>query len=200
MNIHPSALLLAWLAVAVALPWFSVQVLWVASALLALGVWMGGVQACWRLIRRTRFLLLALILLYAFATPGTPLFVNWDIPTQEGLLHGGVQAWRLLLLVVALGLVLTSLSREKLLVGIYGLLFPFKPILPVDRIAVRLWLTMEYADKGQNEKSLHARWAAALTLPNTPATMITLVFPTFAWRDLGFMVGFSLLLVGALIW
>lgn len=193
-------MLLTWVAFAVALPWFSIQSLLGVSMLLALGVGLGGIEGCWRLIRRTRFLLLALVLLYAFATPGTPVFSSWATPTQEGLRYGGAQAWRLLLMVTALALVLSRLSREQLLAGIYGLLTPFKFVLPVDRIAMRLWLTMHYADEGQDEKSLQARWTKALTLPDTASTTITLSYPAFAWRDLGFLLGVSAVLAVGLIW
>lgn len=201
MIIHPTILLLAWIAFAVAIPWFGVLALWAASALLALGVWVGGVKACWRLVRRTRILLIALLVLYAFATPGAPLLAAWEVPTQEGLLAGALQAWRLLLMITALALLLTRLNHEQLLAGIYGLLAPFKLLgLPLERIAVRLWLTMQYAEIGLNANSLRERWEAALTLPNAPSSSITLEFPAFALRDLAFAVGYGVLLVGALLW
>lgn len=201
MILHPTTLLLAWAAFAVAIPWFGVSAIWVASAVLALGVWGGGVSACWRLVRRTRFLLIALIVLYAFATPGVPLFLAWEAPTQEGLLAGALQAWRLLLMIAALALLLVRLSRERLLAGIYGLLAPFRFLgLPLERIAVRLWLTLQYAETGLSGNSLQERWAAALTLPNAPASSITLELPAFTLHDLAFSLGYGALLWGALLW
>lgn len=201
MTIHPTALLLAWIAFAVAIPWFSVIVLWAVSALLALGVWASGINNCWRLVRRTRILLIALLVLYAFATPGAPLIAAWEVPTQEGLQAGAVQAWRLLLMITALAIVLTHLKREPLLAGIYGLLAPFKPLgLPLDRIAVRFWLTLQYAENGMRGHSLRERWEAALTLPNAPSSIMTLEFPAFVLLDLLFVFGFGALLVGALTW
>lgn len=201
MTLHPTALLLAWAAFAVAIPWFGFLVLWAASALLALGVWVGGVTTCWRLVRRTRVLLIALLVLYAFATPGAPLIAAWEAPSQEGLLAGALQAWRLLLMITALALLLTRLSREQLLAGIYGLLAPFKPLgLPLERIAVRLWLTMQYAEIGLQGNSLRERWEAALTQPNAPSSSITLELPAFTLRDLLFVLGFGALLAGALLW
>ncbi len=201
MTIHPTALLLAWVAFAVAIPWFGISILWAASALLALAVWVGGAISCWRLIRRTRVLLIALLVLYAFATPGAPLLAAWAVPTQEGLLAGALQAWRLLLMITALAVLLTRLNREQLLAGIYSLLAPFKPLgLPLERITVRLWLTMQYAESGLNANSLRERWAAALTLPNAPASSITLELPSLVLRDLVFMLGFGVLLAGAVAW
>jgi len=194
-------LLLAWIVFAVAIPWFDVHALWAASALLALGVWAGGLNACWRLVRRTRVLLIALLVLYAFATPGSPIFAAWTMPTHEGLLAGALQAGRLLLMITALALVLVHLTREQVLAGIYGLLAPFKPLgLPLERIAVRLWLTLQYAESGLHANSLRERWDEALALPNVPSSSITLEFPAFALRDLVFLIGFGALLLGALLW
>jgi len=194
-------LLLAWIAFAVALPWLGFHALWVASTVLALGAWLGGFNTCWRLVRRTRVLLIALLLLYALTTPGAPLFASWNMPTQEGLLAGALQAWRLLLMITALALLLLRLSREQLLVGIYGLLAPFKPLgLPLERIAARLWLTLQYAESGLHANSLRERWDAALTLPNASSPSITFEFPAFALRDLAFLIGFGVLLLGALLW
>lgn len=194
-------MLLAWVAFAVAIPWFGIPALGVATVLLTLGAWVGGVKTCWRLVRRTRVLLVALIVLYAFATPGTPLLADWAAPTQEGLLAGALQAWRLLLMITALAVLLACLSREQLLAGIYGLLALFKPLgLPLERIAVRLWLTMQYAEIGAHANSLRERWEAALTLPNTPASSITLEIPAFELRDLAFTAVWGVLLTGALLW
>jgi energy-coupling factor transport system permease protein len=201
LTIHPTVLLLAWIAFAVVIPWFGVTALWTASALLAFGVWAGDVKACWRLVRRTRVLLIALIVFYAFATPGAPLVTVWEAPTQEGLLAGALQAWRLLLMITALALLLARLSREQLLAGIYGLLAPAKPLgLPLERIAVRICLTLQYAESGLYGNSLRERWEAALTLPNAPSSSITLELPAFTLRDLLFVLGFGALLAGALLW
>lgn len=201
MVIHPTVLLLTWLAFALAIPWLSSLALTAASTVLALGVWLGGFHACWRLVRRTRFLLIALIVLYTLATPGTALLDAWAVPTREGLQAGALQAWRLLLMVTALALLLARLSQAQLLAGIYGLLTPLKPLgLPRDRIAVRLCLTLQYAEAALNADSLRERWEAALTLPNATASSITLEFPAFSLRDLLFFMGIGGLLAGALLW
>ncbi len=200
-SIHPTTVFLAWIGLAVAIPWFSVLSLWATSSLLGLGAWAVGIHACWRLVRRSGVLFIALILLYAFATPGRPLLAGWDAPTHEGLLSGGLQAWRLFLMITALAVLLISLNREKLLAGIYGLWAPFKPLgLPLERIAVRLWLTLQYAESGSNSDSLHARWAAALTLPDGLAGSISIELAEFHVRDFAFAVGYGVLLAGALLW
>ena len=198
---NPTVLFLAWIALAVAIPWFSVAVLGATSVLLVLGAWAVGVGACWRLVRRTRVLIIALIALYAFATPGTPIFPGWETPTQEGLLSGALQAWRLLLMLVALTILLISLNRDQLLAGIYGLLAPLKPLgLPLERIAVRLWLTLHYAESAASTASLRERWEAALIVPDGQSEHITLELAAVQPRDFVFMVGYGVLLAGALLW
>ena len=203
LPIHPTTLFLAWIALAVAVPWFSVAALGATSTMLVLGAWAVGIHACWHLVRRTRVLFIALILLYAFATPGTPLFAGWNTPTQEGLLAGTLQAWRLLLVIMALTILLVRLNREQLLAGIYVLLAPFKPLgLPLERIAVRLWLTLQYAESGAvlTSVSLRERWEAALTQPKGLSESITLELAEFHTRDVVFVVGYGVLLAGALLW
>ena len=74
--LHPTTRLLAWIAFAMAIPWLSIQALLAASVGIAAMVWVSGVEDCWRLVRRTRILLMALIVLYAFATPGAPLIAG----------------------------------------------------------------------------------------------------------------------------
>ena len=202
LPIHPTTLFLAWIALAVAVPWFSVAALGATSTMLVLGAWAVGIHACWHLVRRTRVLFIALILLYAFATPGTPLFAGWNTPTQEGLLAGTLQAWRLLLVIMALAILLVRLNREQLLAGIYVLLAPFKPLgLPLERIAVRLWLTLQYAESGgPTGDSLRERWEAALTLPNGLSENISLELAEFHTRDVVFALGYGVLLAGGLLW
>ena len=95
LTLHPTLIFLAWIALAIAIPGFSLGALGATSALLVLGVGAVGTRTCWRLVRRTRTLFIAMIVLYAFATPGMPIFSGWDTPTQEGVLSGTLQAWRL---------------------------------------------------------------------------------------------------------
>lgn len=202
--IHPTVLFLAWLSFALALPWFSSAALVAASAALVGGVAAYGFAACAPLLRRIRYLLLAIIIIYAWATPGTPLFAAWAdawAPTTEGLLAGGLQAWRLLLIVTALALLLVRLNQAQLLAAIYGLLTPLNRCgVPRDRIAVRLYLSLQYVSAGDKLSSLGERWQAALTPADAPASSITLEIPAYTARDLGFFLGVGTLLWGAILW
>ena len=200
--LHPTTRLVAWIAFAVLVPWLPMSALVLASAMIVALALRSGVSDCWRLIRRARVLLATLIVLYAFATPGTPLIENWDqwSPTYEGLRAGGLQSWRLLLIIAALAVLFAHMHRESLLAGIYVLLLPLRAVsVPVDRFAVRLWLTLQYADAAPQARALSARWENALALPNDPATGVALEVPDFTWRDVGFAVGYSALL-GFTLW
>jgi len=180
-----------------AIPWLSIQALLAASVGIAVMVWASGAAGCWRLVRRTRVLLIALIVLYAFATPGVPLIAGWMQwnPTVEGIRAGGLQAWRLLLMISALALLLARMQREQWLAGLYILLLPLKFLgVPVARIAVRLWLTLHYVETAPKADSLSARWESALTLPDEMPASIALEVPVFTRWDAGFILGFGVLL------
>ena len=199
--LHPTTRLLAWIAFALAIPWLGIDALLAASALLAALALGSGMTVCWRLVRRTRVLLAALVVLYAFATPGTPLIASWDqwYPSYEGFRAGGLQAWRLLLMIAALAVLLARMQREALLAGIYVVLLPLRAFgVPVERIAVRLWLTLHYAETVPQAAGLSARWENALTLPNERAATISLEVPAFTLQDAGFAIGYGVLLTFAL--
>ena len=201
IKLHPTTLLLAWMSFALALSWFDRSALIIASALTVATLFASGSARCWPLVRRTRVLLMAMLLLYAFTTPGTPLFSGWEqaAPSYEGVIAGTQQVWRLLLMIAALAAVLTYLSRAQLLAGIYVLLLPLKPLgVPVTRFAVRLWLTLHYAESAPQAQELSARWESALTLPRNIESTITLEVPNVSVQDVIFALCYLLLLAGAL--
>lgn len=118
----------------------------------------------WRLLRRTRWLLLILFVTYAFSLPGTPLVaaLGWASPTPEGVAAGGVRVARLVLMLGGLAVLLATTARPRLIYGLYVLTPPLA-WLGLDRRAfvVRLGLTLDYAE--QAPRSL--RWREALSAP-----------------------------------
>lgn len=156
------------------------------------------------MVRRARWLLVSLCVMYAFATPGDALFLELGnlSPSLQGLHGGALQAWRLVLLLLALGLLLRSCPRNSLLSGIYILLRPFNRVgLVADQIAVRLWLTLQYAE--QQPKLKVKEWWNDLRLSPDPvpdvATEITLELPVFTWRD-AVVLGLAFFLLGISLW
>ena len=202
LKLHPTTLILAWIGFALVLAGLGLSALIAASALVAALMLISGVSRCWQLLRRTRILLLAMMLVYLFATPGSALLTGWDVayPTHEGLMAGLYQVWRLLLLISALAALLTFLSRQDLLAGIYTLLLPLKPFgVPVERFSVRLWLTLHYAETAPPAESLHARWESALRLPQEQAASMQLNVPNFGRQDVIFAC-FCFALLGSAAW
>jgi hypothetical protein len=91
-------------------------------------------------------LLLVLLLGYAFGLPGEALMPGFGdfSPSLEGTLHGGLQALRLLILLLWLDILVLALPAEHLLGGLYQVMAPFA-LLGLDRgrAALRLGLTLQ---------------------------------------------------------
>jgi energy-coupling factor transport system permease protein len=156
------------------------------------------------MVRRARWLLLSLFLIYAFASPGDGMFpaLGSFSPSLQGALGGAMQAWRLILLLLALGLLLRACPQNSLLSGIYILIRPFGVLgIDADRIAVRLWLTLQYAEQ-QPRHNIQGWWnELRSTLDPSPdaASEITLELPAYSWRD-GFILALAVLLLGLALW
>lgn len=148
MTFHPATRLLMWLAFAVFLPWLSFSALLCASLVLAVLLVRGNRSPFVRQIRRTRWLLLSIFLVYALATPGTELSpaLGAFSPTSEGLHAGALQAWRLAILLGALALLLTATPGKEMLAGLYYLLAPLGDAA-AGQVATRIWLTLYYAEQ-----------------------------------------------------
>lgn len=114
-----------------------------------------------KLIRRMRYILLFLLIVYAFNTPGEYL-AGWDFkitPTYEGITAGIEQTLRLALILAGLAIILVNTSREQFIAGLYYLAQPliYLGINP-ERFAVRLWLTLYYVEhqqKAEGQTLLH---------------------------------------------
>lgn len=155
-SLHPASLILIWLAFALCIPWLRATDLAVIAGLSLMPVLLGRFPEYLKLLRRTRWLLLSLIFVYAFATPGTPLIPAFGSysPSREGLWSGGIQALRLVTLLAGLALLLTAIARERFLAGLYHLLRPFTLLgVNVDRAAARVWLTLHYAEQKEAGRS-----------------------------------------------
>jgi len=140
--VHPASRILIYLLAALAIP--GLPFFWLPLLLLfALAV--DFLRQPWRLIWRTRWLLLVLFLGYAYSLPGEPA-LSWlgaASPTQEGLMRGGQQALRLLVLLLWLDVLVLRLPTASLMAGVYTLLRPFTRLgLDVERAALRLGLTL----------------------------------------------------------
>lgn len=147
---HPTLRILALLSLAIL-----VQLLQLAG-LLAVGTLVLGAALLWhagllrKMLRRSRWLLLTLLLIFAFSTPGEylPWWTLRIAPTYEGLQSGLLQAARLVIMLAGLAVLLGSTPREQLMAGIFQLLLPLRHCgLGVERFTARLWLTLHYVEE-----------------------------------------------------
>lgn len=97
------------------------------------------------LLRRVRWILLSLVILYGWFTPGRSVLpaLGPFAPTWAGLAFGGARTLALVLMVAAVHLLLTATHRDQLLAAILGLVRPLRRLgVPHERLAVRMVLTL----------------------------------------------------------
>lgn len=133
------------------------------------------------LLKRVRYILLVMLLVYAYNTPGEYV-AGWMFsiaPTYEGVHAGIEQALRLALIMAALAWLLTTTEREQMIAGLYWLAKPFSFMgFQPERFAVRLWLTLHYvehhessADRGSLRQLLHIERLLKLDV-NAPEVIV----------------------------
>ena len=122
--------------------------------LLAVIYLLNGFPAMGRLLamlKRLRWLMLAILLVYGWWTPGEPLFPALAMlsPTVEGLQLGAIRMLVLVIIVAAVHLLLQRTAREQLLAALMQLFTPFSSRDFRERIAVRIVLSMEAVSRMQ---------------------------------------------------
>ena len=105
-----------------------------------------------RMLKRLRWLLLAILLVYGWWTPGISLWpaAGAFSPTMEGLYLGMLRVLALMAIVAAVHLLLQSTPREELLPAIMQLIRPLTTRQMRERIAVRTLLSMEAVTQVQS--------------------------------------------------
>jgi len=109
-----------------------------------------------RVLRRMRWLLISIFIIYAFATPGEyiPQFLGSFSPTYEGCVQGLLQIAKLLIAIASLNMLFSTSSKEHLMAGLYLLLSPLKLLgFNVERFTARLLLTLDYVDEMTLDKN-----------------------------------------------
>jgi energy-coupling factor transport system permease protein len=158
-----------WISVAIAVQKLAALLLFGVTLTLFLVAYKLHDQRLFTLLRRTRWVFLSLLVIYAFLTPGEPLWSLDNIPsaTIEGMEDGLMQLGRLLSVLAGLSILLTLLSREQLVSGIYSLAYPVRFIgCSREKIAVRLALTLHYAETAMRETA--ADWQGTIQNALTP--------------------------------
>jgi energy-coupling factor transport system permease protein len=109
---------------------------------------------------------------YLFTTPGQPLLMLWGVTvTQEGLLAGAVQVYRLCLLVTVAALLTFTTSPTQLAHGLEALLGPLARVgLPVRELTMVLTIALRFVPTlfGEVEKIARAQEARGAELRMGP--------------------------------
>lgn len=176
----------------------------VAAALLGVALLYYRVLLFGNIVRRSRWLLVSLFLIYAFTTPGEYLHdLPFEIlPTYEGIASGLQQMARLTLMLAGLALLLTTTKREQLMAGAYFLLRPLRWLgLAPERFAARLWLTLHYVEQTPlpRRQALHQLLESFHTHAESANGLekITITLPNIRWIDALLLLG--LLALGILL-
>lgn len=144
-----------------------------------------------KLLKKMRWLLFFLLVIYAFNTPGEYLR-QWPfdiMPTYEGLYAGILQASRIIIMLAGVSLLLTTTSRDSLMTGFFLLLYPLKWMgLSPERLAVRLWLTLHYVETAQPARSIAGFMESLEQVNQAPASAsapdeVHFELPPLTWRD-----------------
>jgi energy-coupling factor transport system permease protein len=167
---HPAAQILTWLLLVITLQLLHPVPLLICGLLLLVAACAhSAAKKLHTLMRRTRWILFSLLLIYACATPGEPLYAPLGAfsPTLEGVQGGLLQLGRLLCALAALSLLLTRLDTQQLISGLYTLAWPLRFFgLSRERIAVRLALTLHYAEAALQDTAND--WRASVERMMTP--------------------------------
>jgi len=171
---HPAARILLWCGWAVAVERAALSPLIILAVATATAFLFAPVRIqLLRLLRRTRWLIAVLLLSYAYALPGAALWpaLGWASPSLEGLQQGALRVGRLALMLAGLALLLAYTSRPRLVYGLYALARPLA-WLGFDRraFAVRLGLTLDYAERSPKPAPWLERLHAPLPDDTTPVT------------------------------
>ena len=185
---HPAVLITLWACLAIIMQSVPMATLLLAGLpLLAVASLLSRVRLL-TLLRRIRWIMLSLLLIYAYATPGAAIWPSLAqfSPTFEGLAGGVLQACRLVFALAGLAILLQVLPPPRLVNGLYVLSYPLRYVgLPRQRIAVRLALTLHYAEASllHPPVSWHEHMQQMLTPLPIKLHSIEIPLSIFTWLD-----------------
>lgn len=195
---HPATLLLSWVGYVYALQ-SGDPLPFVVLALLGLlpGLLLAN-RRCRNLLRRARWLILWLCLLYLFATPGEylPGVAGTLGLTYEGVQSGAMQVGRLVAMLASLAWLHETLGTQGILAGLHWVLRP----LPWREVTiVRLLLVLELAERRESvdwrqwmQRLQRPHWLPGQSPPETEALLAPryrLTVPAMRWPDVVWLAG-----------
>ncbi len=171
---HPAAQILIWIMLALLVQRLQGFVLLVTCVvLILLALKLCAVQML-SLVKRTRWILVFLLFIYAYTTSGVAVFSQFGAfsPTWEGLSDGATQLGRLLSVLAGLAILLMLLPQARLISGLYSLMYPLQWLgLSRERFAVRLALTLENAESAMRDTASDWRTTIGDALKPNPSGM-----------------------------
>lgn len=184
--LHPATRIGLWMLLALAAAWLRWEALALLSAALAAGLAGSRNPVFLPMVRRARWLLASLLLVYGFATPGAALWHAFPALSSDGVALGALQAWRIVLMLAGLAVLMAATPAAELISGVHALLRPLAPLgLDRGRFALRLALTLEYARRQTPVRARDWRDALASALEPEPGPAVPVMVETrpFTWRD-----------------
>lgn len=199
VKFHPAAQIVTWCLMVVILQFLSIDTLLAAAGFVLLVAMLISAGKLRQLLRRTRWIMLSLLLVYAYSTPGQPVLeaLGMFSPSREGMGDGVLQLTRLLSALAGLAILLDRLHRKQLIAGLYTLFAPLQLVgVSRERVAVRLALTLHYAEVAMLRGT--STWQDSLRSLFEPhgenSQQIELSLYRFGFSD-GLLVGIAVLLL-----
>ena len=162
--VHPAVLILLWIFFTVAMQSLTAVASLAVGIPLLVAAYAIAARRLRALLRRTSWIMLSLLFIYAYATPGAavwPLLAQYS-PTHEGIQAGLLQLSRLAFALAGLAVMLNVLSQQQLIGGLYALGYPLRYIgISRARAAVRLALTLQYAESAIRDTAANWRMSVA---------------------------------------
>lgn len=199
--LHPAVQIYIWICFALVAQILDGYVLTLlAASVILLSFIMCAVRFL-HLLRRTRWILISLFIIFAYTSPGDPIWPQWGAfsPVADGIVRGLLQLSRLLSVLAGLSILLTLLSQSQLIAGLYVMSRPFALLgLSPERIAVRLALTLRYAEGAMQDTAVNWRGSLERLLEPVPVVpeIIELHVAAFSRRDWLLLAAASAVLVG----
>jgi len=161
-------------------------------AVLALPLFLASLQLAparlGNLLKRARWLLLSILVIFSLATPGVLLAPEMGRfgPTGEGVELGVTHSLRLLVVLATLAILLQRLPMEELVAGLHSLLFPFRAFgLNPTRVALRVMMVLRLVEQGPPRD----RWRDWLDPKQTDSPSVFRIrVAAFALRDIVVLV------------
>jgi len=166
---HPAVQIYTWFCLVLAVQVTHGLPLVMISTLLVLLSFKISANRFFILLRKTKWILISILLIYAYTGSGNTIWPQFGIysPVIDGIEIGFNHALRLVVMLAGLSLLLTLQSQPQLISGLYALAYPLTFLgLSRERISVRLALTLGYMESSLRDAN--SKWRDNIDLLHRP--------------------------------